>query len=90
VTSVWSKLWVVAVVAFALGHFRTRRVRQISLAALMVLPIIILTAGLALVPPTPPSFLMEWPRAMALALPWFASWLCLAIVGYFAARWSVR
>lgn len=89
-TSVGSEIWIVAFVAFAIGHFRKRRARQIGLALLIASPIIVLTVGLALVPPTLPSFITEWPHAMWTALPVFVTWLGLAILGYVAARWSVR
>ena len=86
----WSGIWIVALLAFALAHFNNQRTRQFSLAALIVSPIITVTIGLAFVPPTPPSYLAEWPRAMWLALPVLAVWMALSIIGFFVGRWSVR
>lgn len=86
----WSGIWVVAIIAFALAHFDSRRTRQVAMAALVASPIIIVTVALAFVPPTPPSYLAEWPRAMRMALPMLAVWLALSVIGFFAGRWSVR
>jgi hypothetical protein len=86
----WCGLWVVAVVAFGLAHFASRRTRQIGITALIASPVIFLTIGLAFVPPTPPTYLIEWPRAMLMAMPILVAWAALSAVGYFAGRWSVR
>lgn len=88
--TVWSGIWIAAIVAFTLAHFDSQRTRQFSLAALVVSPIIFITIGLAFVPPTPPSYLAEWPRAMWLALPILALWLGLSLIGFLVGRWSVR
>jgi hypothetical protein len=72
------------------GHLNRRRLRRICMAVLIVSPIIVMTIGLAFVPPTPPSYLLEWPRAMSMVLPALLIWWCSAFVGYFVARWSVR
>lgn len=86
----WSGIWIAAIVAFALAHFDNQRTRRFSLAALVVSPVILITFGLVFVPPTPPSYLAEWPRAMRLASPIIAVWMGLSIVGFFVGRRSVR
>ncbi len=86
----WSGIWVAAVLALLLAHFDSSRTRLLSLAALVVSPVIGITVGLAFVPPTPPSYLAEWPRAMRMTLPILAVWAGLSVIGFFAGRWSVR
>jgi hypothetical protein len=87
---VWAGALILALLAFVLGHVNRRRFRQICMAFLIVSPMIVMTIGLAFVPPEPPSYLLEWPRVMSMALPVLITWWCSAFVGYFAARWSVR
>lgn len=89
-SSAWSGIWVVAIIAFVLGHFGSRRRRQISLIVLILSPIAALALGLAAASPLQPGYLQEWLRIMWLSLPWLALWTGLAIIGYSVARWSVR
>jgi hypothetical protein len=88
---VWAAFFVVpAALGYLVAKIRSHKARLLLLGSLAVLPVAILTAGMALLPPSAPSYLAWWMAGMLMLSPGLVVWAGSSLAGYAEGRRSGR